>query len=409
MTGEALASAPRRAAGAAAWLVIGAGVCAALHVGKLPPAISALQRELGLTLVQAGFMLSLVQFAGMIAGAGFGAVADGLGLRRSMIVGLATLSAASLTGGFARGAAALMLLRAIEGFGFLLVALPAPGLLRRLVEPRRLAAALGVWGAYMPLGTALALLAGPGAIALAGWSSWWWALAALSAVMAFAVAAGVPPDGVPANDRAAPWLVRFAATLRAPGPWLAALSFSVYSSQWLAVIGFLPTIYLAAGVSNALTGMLTAFAAAVNIVGNVGAGRLLQRGVAPQRLLVAGFATMGLATVLAFAPPADAPGWAPLRYGAVLLFSSVGGIVPGTLFTLAVRLAPGEAAVSTTIGWVQQWSSFGQFVGPPLVAWLAARVGSWQWTWLVTGACAVAGLLLSRPIVRRLDRMPHDN
>ena len=65
-----------------------AGVCAALHVGKLPPAIAALQQALGVTLLQAGFLLSLVQLAGMTAGVAFGALADGLGLRRSMLLGL---------------------------------------------------------------------------------------------------------------------------------------------------------------------------------------------------------------------------------------------------------------------------------------------------------------------------------
>ena len=44
----------------AAWIVIAAGVAAAMHVAKLPPALPVLERELGLGLVQAGFLLSLV-------------------------------------------------------------------------------------------------------------------------------------------------------------------------------------------------------------------------------------------------------------------------------------------------------------------------------------------------------------
>ena len=55
-----------RPTGAAAWIVLAAGVSAALHVGKLPPAIGALQASLGITLVQAGFLLSLVQLAGFL-------------------------------------------------------------------------------------------------------------------------------------------------------------------------------------------------------------------------------------------------------------------------------------------------------------------------------------------------------
>ena len=81
-----------------ALLVILGGVAAALHVGKLPPAIGALQDTLGLTLVQAGFLLSLVQAAGMSLGLVFGAWADALGLKRSLVAGLLLLSAGGARG-----------------------------------------------------------------------------------------------------------------------------------------------------------------------------------------------------------------------------------------------------------------------------------------------------------------------
>jgi MFS family permease len=154
---------------------------------------------------------------------------------------------------------------------------------------------------------------------------------------------------------------------------LLAGSFACYSGQWLAVVGFLPTIYRQAGVGAAMTGVLTALAAAANIVGNVGAGRLLHRGWPPPRLLALGFVTMAAAAVLAFAAIGQ-PAWA--RYAAVLLFSAVGGLIPGTLFALVVRLAPGEHTLSSTVGWMQQWSALGQFAGPPLVAWLLRRTAS---------------------------------
>jgi MFS family permease len=377
-------------------IVIAAGVAAALHVGKLAPAIATLREALGLSLVQAGFLLSLVQLAGMSLGVAFGVLADGLGLRRSMLVGLLVLAAASLLGGMATGVPALMLLRAVEGFGFLLVVLPAPALVRQLVEPQRLSLMLGVWGAYMPLATASALLLGPLFIAALGWRAWWWALGGLSLLMAGAVARRVPTLAPAIRS---PLRERLRQTLAAPGPWLVALSFSMYSGQWLAVVGFLPTIYSQAGVPPAATGLLTAMAAAVNMLGNIGSGRLLHRGVPAPRLLVIGFVTMGLAAAAAFGgtvlPPA-------LRYAAVLAFSGVGGLIPATLFALAVRLAPSEGTLSTTIGWVQQWSSLGQFAGPPLVAWVASQAGGWRWTWVATGLCSIAGLVLTGLIARRI-------
>jgi cyanate permease len=282
--------------------------------------------------------------------------------------------------------------------GFLLVALPAPALIRRLVPPAQLSGMLGVWGAYMPTGTALALLVGPLFIPAWGWSAWWGLFAGVSLAMAAALLRVVPADPVAAQPRQThgvglgAWQ-RLRSTLGARGPWLVALTFGMYSGQWLAVVGFLPSIYAAAGVSGALLGVLTALAAAVNIAGNMASGRLLQRGWAPRTTLWLGFGVMALGSTVAFAAVTE--GWPWLRFSGVLLFSGMGGLVPGTLFSLAVRLAPGEQQVATTVGWVQQLSALGQFVGPPVVAALAARAGGWQLTPLVTVGCCVVGAVLA--------------
>ena len=386
-----------------AWLVVAAGGVAALQVGKLPPALPALQAELGLTLVQSGFLLSIVQLAGLSLAVFMGLLADGMGLKRSMVRGLCLLALASGLGSLATSVTTLLVLRAIEGLGFLLVALPAPALIRRLVPPAQLPGMLGVWGAYMPTGTALALLAGPLFIPAWGWGAWWWLFAAVSLAMALglqrAVPADPPVDAAQAGQGA--W-IRLGLTWRAPGPWLVALTFGMYSGQWLAVVGFLPSIYAAAGVSGALLGVLTALAAAVNMLGNMASGRLLLRGWAPRSTLWLGLGAMALGSTLAFA--AFSAGWPWLRYAGVLLFSGVGGLVPGTLFSLAVRLAPGDQQVATTVGWVQQLSALVQFVGPPVVAALAARAGGWEFTPLFTVGCCLVGALLAWLAGRLLAR-----
>ena len=377
-----------------AWIVVLAGGVAALQVGKLPPALPALQTELGLTLVQSGFLLSMVQLAGLSLAVFMGLWADGMGLKRSMVRGLCLLALASGLGGFATSVTALLALRAIEGLGFLMVALPAPALIRRLVPSEQLPGMLGVWGAYMPTGTALALLAGPLFIPAWGWGVWWWLFAVVSLGMAVGVWRSVPTDPAEYRTRAGQgaWQ-RLRMTLIAPGPWLVALTFGMYSGQWLAVVGFLPSIYAAAGVSGLLLGLLTALAAAANIVGNMASGRLLQRGWAPRTTLWLGFGAMALGSTVAFAPFTEAQPW--LRFAGVLLFSGLGGLVPGTLFSLAVRLAPGDQQVATTVGWVQQLSALGQFLGPPAVAAVAAHAGGWQLTPLVTVGCCAVGAVLA--------------
>jgi CP family cyanate transporter-like MFS transporter len=399
----------------AVFAVLLGGVSGALHLGKLPPAVPALQASLGIGLVEAGFLLSLVQVASMTLGLVAGLAADTIGLRRSMLTGLGVLTFASLLGGLvgvgalggAHAVAWLLVLRAVEGIGFLLAVMPGPGLIRALTPPGADKAALGLWGAYMPLGVAMALLLGPALIAWGGWADWWWALSLVSAGAALWVWLAVPADRLrPAapGSVSTGWPARLRTTVGARAPWLVGLTFAVYSSQWMAVIGFLPAIYAGAGVPPAWNAVLTALAAAMNIVGNIAGGRWLQRGVAPERLLQFGFLTMALGGVAAFAQlgqGAEALGLPPaLRYIAVCAFSLGGGMVPATLFFLGVRLAPGPSTVSTTIGLMQQASSLGQFLAPPAVAWLAHRIGGWHWTWAATLACSLVGMAVARRLGR---------
>ncbi len=399
-----------------AGVVILAGVSAALHVAKLFPALPVLREQLAIGLVQAGFLLAVVQLAGMTLGLAVGLLADGIGFKRCMLTGLILLVGAGALGGWTDNATSLLALRVVEGAGFLLVCTPAPALIRQLVAPGRLGSILGIWGTYMPLATALALLLGPAVILLAGWQALWWALSAFSFIMAILLWFAVPVGAGPVvNDVPTHWAHRLRQTLTARGPWLVALSFAMYSGQWVAVVGFLPSIYAQAGFSSASTAGLTALAAAVNMVGNVASGRLLSHNLQPQTLLYVGFGVMGLTAFIAFVPFSAPSATQPnsslasdlipiIRYIAILLFSMVGGLIPGTLFSLSVALAPGKDTVSTTVGWMQQWSAMGQFTGPPLVAWVAASAGGWQWTWLVTATCAMLGLCLARQIGKQIQR-----
>ncbi|MFN7120611.1 MAG: MFS transporter [Hydrogenophaga sp.] len=205
-------------------IVLAVGVTSALHIGKLPVAIPVLRDALQLTLVQAGFLLSLVQLAGMTLGLAVGLTADRLGPRQVMLIGLVLLALGSVVGALAPGTGVLLLSRVVEGVGFLLSVLPAPGLLRRRVRHApTLSRALGWWGAYMPLGTALALLLGGVLMDQVGWRGTWVALSVLSLGSAVLLARRVAPDEASAAAKsglaAVAWGPRLRKTLTAPGPW----------------------------------------------------------------------------------------------------------------------------------------------------------------------------------------------
>lgn len=389
-----------------ALLVVLAGVVGALHVWKLSPALPVLSAELGLTLLQGGFLLSTVQVAGMLLGVVVGLFGDRIGLRRGLALGLGLLTAGSVVGLCSTGYGPLLGSRVLEGVGFMLVAICSPALIRRTVVPARVSLLIGLWGCHIPVAAALSLLVGGLLSEALGWRTWWAAAAACSALAGLLVLRVLPPD--PAHVVVHRVGQRLGLTLRAPGPWLVALVFALYTAQWNGVVQFLPSMYAEAGIRAPAAAVLSALAAGINVVGNLAAGRALHRGVRPVVLWYAGFTVLGLAGVVAFgvAPLVDEGLRFGTRYGAVLVFSAVGGVVPTTAIASLLRVAPTPTTVATTLGLGQQLNALGQFAGPPAVAAVAQGAGTWDLTWAVTGALAIGGVAVALLGSRRIPREP---
>jgi MFS transporter, CP family, cyanate transporter len=377
--------------------VLAAAVIVSLNVGKLPPALPMLREEFGLDLVAASLLVSFFQLAGMLLGLFGGMLADRFGPRRVMRVGLVLAAAGAALGAMATGSAMLLASRAVESAGFILAVLPGPALLARQVPAERLRGVMGLWSAYMPSGMALALVLSPLAYQAVGWRPVWWAIAFASIAMAALLGRAVAPDPRGRAPQGAFELVRD--TLASPRPWVLAAAFGCYAAQWMGVFAFLPTLYTEAGITLAVAGLLTAAGVAINVVGNLSSGLLLQRGVSrPTLIAVAALAMMGGAW-LCFGSSAPFP----VRYAGVLVFSAFGGLIPGTLFATTAAYAPHPRAVSTTTGLMQQGSTLGQFVSPPLIAAVAASSGGWHNTGWVTGMLALGDLVLAG-VIARMDR-----
>jgi CP family cyanate transporter-like MFS transporter len=387
----------RSGSGATLAAVLTAAIVVSLNVGKMPPALPALRAEFGLDLVAASLLVSFFQLAGMLLGLFGGMLADRFGPRRVMRVGLVVAAAGSMLGALAPSMTVMLASRAVESAGFILAVLPGPALLARGVPPARLRGVMGAWSAYMPIGMALALAGSPLAYESVGWRSVWWAVALASLAMAVLLGRVVAPDPAGRAPHGALSLVRD--TLRSPRPWVLAVAFGCYASQWMGVFSFLPTLYTEAAVPLALAGTLTAAGVAVNVIGNLSSGVLLQRGVPRPVLIATAALTMIVGAWLCFG--SDAP--FAVRYTGVLLFSAVGGLIPGTLFASTPAYAPHPRAVATTTGLMQQGSSLGQFLSPPLIAAVHAASGGWQHTWWATGALALGDLMMAW-LVLRFDR-----
>jgi MFS family permease len=372
-------------------------VCGA-YMTKVAPALPLQRAELGLTLVESGFIAAVFSIMGGAVGILAGSLCDRYGYRRLALAGLAILAGAGLLGALANSFALLLATRFLEGVGFILFTVSGSALVASAAaSPRDRAKALGLWASYMPTGGGIALLAAPPIIAAWGWRGLWVVLA-LAAAASFTLAARYAPS--PSHGGIASLrLIR--ETLARPGNLALAALFAFYVSQWVSVMIWLPTFLVdERSTSPALAALLTALMVLVNAPGNVAGGWLLAHGVRRGPMVVAASAIMALCSTGMLGPLSS--GYVPdaARYLLCLVFSACAGVIPGAIFSGLPVHAKTPQHISTANGLVLQASQLGQFAGPIALAWLASHYGGWGATLWAMLAFAAGGALCGFALTR---------
>ena len=157
-------------------------------------------------------------------------------------------------------------------------------------------------------------------------------------------------------------------TIKHPPAWCLALIFFSYSGQWLALVGFLPTIYANNQISPTLAGAMTASVSVVNAVGTFICGLMLQRGIAAKKIFIFSFIVLVVCTTLFYSFTTQLNDL--IQFAIAFLFSLMGGFIAACVFTQAIEHAPSPMAISTTVGLILQLSAISQFMMPPLVAYI---------------------------------------
>ncbi len=375
-------------------MVFAAGLAAGAHICKVPPALPLLRADLGLTLVQAGFIATMFYVMGGLVGVFVGAVVDRYGQKRFALIGLACLCAGGLLGVVVHDYTGLLVSRFIEGMGFMLFTVAGVPLLAGVTRIEDRPMALSLWSAYMPTGGALALLAAPIALATFGWRSLWLGIAGYTAVVAILLARMVPAPRF--GGAIGSWRL-LAESVARPGSLGLCVVFICYVGQWSSLMIWLPTFLVdERGASPATASLLTAAFVAVNVPGNLSGGWILKRGVARWKVIAFASAAMAITGACALSSTlAD-----PVRLGSVLMFSLIGGLIPSAVLAGGPVHARSPQHIGTTQGMIMQGAQLGQFFGPMLVALAAQRLGSWSASLGVmlsfAAGSALAGLVVGR-------------
>jgi len=359
----------------AIWVLFLCGCTVAAHIGKAPPALPLIRNELALSLVQVGSIVS--SYAIFVAASGLllGILVALFGYVRFAIVGVALGGIGSLLGAFAHTLPVMLLSRAIEGGGWIFAAIALPALLSVLGTERDRPLIMGLWGAFVPVGAGSMLLVAPVLQSAGGWRLSWLCAGGLSVVATLIVArlCFVHRDDLAPLAAASrrPPLV----DLRRPAIFMASLCFFFYSFPFLAVTSFLPTLLIErTQISLEVASRLAAGVVLVNAIGNIAAGWLLRHGFARHRVLAVAALLSGITAWVVYTD--GMPLF--LRLVAAVLFSIVGGLVPGTLFATVPLIASVPASVGVLIGLMLQSSGVGQWLGPLALPLVVERFGSWS-------------------------------
>ena len=385
-------------------LLVAAGIVAAFHVGKVPPSIPSIRAELGASLGQAGWLLSIVNLITALGGMAIALTADRFGHRRLVLLGTALSVIASGLGAFAGSVDALLVGRFFEGLGFIAVVVAIPTLLLRVARPADQRLAMTLWTVYMPAGAGSMMLIAAVVLPGTSWRIAWLVAAAASALMLTALLLRALPrhelDAFPVKRK--PVLHEMAEVASTGGPLAIALCFGAYSCCWYTVIGFLPTLQVDhLGFSTSTAAIVTAAVTIVNVAGNLAAGWLMRHGL-PRVVLVVG-ATTSMALCAAGIFVDGVPDLLRLLLAGV--YSAVIGVVPAALFTALPVHTPRPELVGASTGLLMQGSNIGGLLGPPITGALVVAGGWPAAAWLTSvalGIAAAAGLFLHWRERRRL-------
>lgn len=372
--------------------ILAGGILGAAQIGKVPAAMTTIGAEFGLGLAGAALLVSLFALMAALGGLAIGLAAARIGPNRALLAGLGLGAVAALAAALAPGPAALLAARVAEGAGFLLLTVAAPGLIAGLATAKDRATAMAIWGAYMPLGVAIGLASAP-LVAAFGWRVAWGALAVLLALAGIACWRMVPRAPVAATGAFQPMGQQVRALVAARRPLQVASAFATYNIMYLGIAAFLPARLESLGAGTGMAGVAAAVAALANAGGNLASGALMARGVAAERLVVAGALAMSVTAAGVYLVPS-----AIAATALAVLACGVGGLVPASCFAILPRAVPSPALVAPAVGLVMQGNNLAQLLAPPAIGALAAI--AWPLAALPLLAAGLLAALAGRALMR---------
>jgi MFS transporter, DHA1 family, inner membrane transport protein len=370
-------------------LLYAAGLLAALQYAKIPFMLPGLLGQSAMSPVQQAWLLSIIGIVGAVAGTFAGAVCQAVGLRRTLVWGLAVGVAGAALPLLASQYAMLLVARVVESVAHMAIVVAVPTLILSVCADKDRPKVMVVWSCYFTVTFILAAITLPLVLDATGWHG----IALLHAALLLVVGVlcfGMPQASLQSSTPQTKVALSATSLLHAQwrllrqGKLLAVpATFFGYTLLFVALVSVLPR--LLSGTPTAASTLAMALPTA-SLLGTLLALAALGRGVTGHRLVRLSATALVLAGLgLMFTAPHGL-----LTHGVVLLcFVLLGTLPAGIVSSIPALFQPGDPDISLVNGGLVQFGNLGNFVGSPILAAMLLQFG-----WMSIGAYVLAGALV---------------
>ena len=155
------------------WFIVLCGCVGAINLAKLAPSMSLIIDYFEISLSTSGLLGGIFSILMILNGLVGGVIIAKFGPRLAMLLGLSISLFGCIYPITFTNVLSLMIGRALEGYGFLLINLSAPVLLTLHTNNKIRGKVMGIWGSFMPAGNAAIIIIAPLIYLVSDWHLLW--------------------------------------------------------------------------------------------------------------------------------------------------------------------------------------------------------------------------------------------
>ena len=367
---------------------------------KVPPILTELSSSLGITLVQSGWLMSIMSLLGLILAIPAGFIIMKLGVKWATVVAAAFQLAGSLLGTFADGFMLMLVSRALEGVALGLCNVTAFAVVSAFFPPEKRGLPNSLNTASYTVSVFLMMNVATPLVTHFQWQGVWWFVNVLSVIALLAALFLIPGKDKEIDFDSAETAnevkekVDYKKLLTNRSVWIVPIVFIVFNIGYYGISTYMPT-YLIEGVGAdpVSANLAVSWQSLVGLPAAIIVGVLLDKTRIERRKYIAGVVMILLAVcyALAFRMPSI-----PTATFLLIFMGFICTFVPVALYTIGPDIIPKGSYAAIILAIVTFGQNLGMTLGPLVVAYVVnAAGGNWVASALPMGVLALVGGVIS--------------